>query len=85
MWGFVASGLVYWGLERFGKIPAMIAGLFACYLCGCLWFYGYSGGGMGFIPLRCVVPFLIPDFFKLWLAYGLSQRLCKVINIPSRT
>ena len=85
LWGFLISGLVYWALEKTGKLPAMIGGLLACYLCGCIWFCGYSGGGIGFILLRCVVPYLIPDVLKLWLALSLSNRLQKVIKIPSRT
>lgn len=85
LWGFLFSGLAYWALERFGKVLAMAAGLTVCYLCGCLWFYLYAGGGMGFILLRCVAPYLIPDGIKLWLAYALSRRLSKVINLPSRT
>ena len=85
LWGFLATGLVYWALERFGKVPAMIGGLLACYICGCIWFLVYSGGGMGFILLRCVVPYLIPDTLKLYLAHTLSRRLSKVIKIPSRT
>lgn len=85
LWGFLATGLLYWALERFGRLPALIIGLLGCYGCGCAWFYGYSGGGMGLILLRCVVPFLIPDALKLWLAYALSRRLKQVINIPSRT
>ena len=85
LWGFLICGLVFWGFARFGKIPAMIAGLFACYGCGCFWFYLYSGGGLALILLRCVVPFLIPDGVKLWLAFSLSKRVSKVINIPSRT
>lgn len=85
LWGFLISGLLYWALERFGRWPAMIGGLLACYGCGCIWFYCYSGGGLAFILLRCVVPFLIPDFVKLYLAQTLARRLRKVINIPSRT
>ena len=85
LWGFLLSGLVYWLLEGFGRWPAMIGGLLACYACGCLWFYSYSGGGLAFILLRCVVPFLIPDLVKLYLAQTLARRLRKVINIPSRT
>jgi biotin transport system substrate-specific component len=83
--GFAVLGLLFCKLERFGKIPALIAGLLACYGCGCLWFYAYSGGGFGFILLQCVVPYLIPDAVKLWLAVTLSRRLSKVINFPSRT
>ena len=84
LWGFLASGLVCWGFERFGKIPAMCASIIACYGCGCFWFCLYSGGGLGLVLLRCVVPFLIPDALKLWLAFSLSKRLNKVIKLPSR-
>ena len=85
LWGFLFTALVFWALERLGKLPALLAGLLVCYGCGCGWFYLYSGGGLGFILLRCVIPFLIPDAVKLWLAFSLSRRLKKVINTPSRT
>ena len=75
LWGFLASGLIYWVLERFGKLPAMICGLVACYICGTLWFLQYSGGGLAFVLLRCVVPYLIPDGIKIFLAWSLSRRL----------
>lgn len=77
LWGFLAAALVYWALERFGKLPAMVAGQAVCYLCGSLWFAVYSGGGMGLILLRCVVPYLIPDGVKIALAYTLSRRLVR--------
>ncbi len=80
LWGFLVSGLTYWALERLGKIPAMAAGLLVCYLCGSLWFALYAGGGIGFIVLRCVLPYLIPDILKLWLAIGLSGRLGRYIQ-----
>ena len=37
--GFLAAALLYRLLEPAGKLPAMIAGQLACYLCGSLWFY----------------------------------------------
>ena len=77
LWGFLAAALIYWVLERFGKLPAMVAGQIVCYLCGSLWFAVYSGGGMGLILLRCVVPYLIPDGVKIGLAYTLSRRLAR--------
>ena len=77
LWGFLLSGLAYWALERFGKLPAMIAGQLACYLCGSLWFCLYAGGGLWMILLRCVVPYLIPDAVKIALAYTLSRRLAR--------
>lgn len=75
LWGFLFSGLTYWLLERFGKLPAMIAAMAVCYLCGSLWFHIYAEGGIGLILLRCVVPFLIPDGLKILLAHSLSRRL----------
>ena len=84
LWGFLLSGLIFWLLERFGKILALIAGLLCCYGCGCLWFYFHSGGGLGLILLRCVLPYLIPDGVKLVLACSLARRLRKVIKLPSR-
>ena len=83
LWGFLAMGLVYWLLARFGKFPALLAGLAVCYGCGCLWFSVYAGGGLGFILLRCVVPYLLPDALKLWLAFSLSKRLKKFLPLSS--
>lgn len=80
LWGFLFSGLTYWALERFGKLPAMAAGLAVCYFCGSLWFWLYAGGGIGLILLRCVVPYLVPDSIKIWLAYRLSKRLSQHIK-----
>lgn len=80
LWGFLFSGLAYWALERFGKLPAMAAGLAVCYICGSAWFYLYAGGGLGLILLRCVAPYLIPDGIKLWLAWRLSKRLQKYLK-----
>ena len=75
LWGFLFSGLTYWLLERFGKLPAIIAAMAVCYLCGSIWFHIYAGGGLALILLRCVVPFLIPDGLKILLAHSLSRRL----------
>ena len=80
LWGFLASGLVYWVLERFGKLPAMIGGLLICYACGTLWFLQYSGGGIALVLLRCVVPYLIPDAIKLGLAWSLSRRIARYLT-----
>ena len=84
LWGFLLSGVVFRLLEKISKPLAMAAGLLSCYFCGCLWFLFWSGGGLGFVLLRCVVPFLVPDGIKLWLAWILSKRLQKVIHLPSR-
>lgn len=81
LWGFLAAGLVYWLLERMGKLPAMGISLLACYLCGCWWFRVYAGG-MGFwaAALTCVAPYLLPDGVKLALAYTMSKRISRHIS-----
>ena len=80
LWGFLLSGLVYWALERFGRLPAMVGGLLICYACGTLWFLQYSGGGLALVLLRCVVPYLIPDGIKIFLAWSLSRRIARHIT-----
>lgn len=75
LWGFLSTGLCYWCAEKWRKVPGLILGIIACYACGCGWFRLYAGGGMGLILMRCVVPYLIPDALKLWLAMRVSKRL----------
>lgn len=79
LWGFLFTGLCYWALEKWAKLPALAAGLLACYACGSLWFLHYSGGGLGLILLRCVAPYVCPDAVKLWLAWTLARRLQKYV------
>ena len=80
LWGFLVSGLLYWVLEKFGRLPAMIVGMLGCYAAGSLWFCFYTGGGLGFVLMRCVIPFLIPDGIKIALALTLSRRLAKYLR-----
>lgn len=80
LWGFLLSGLVYWALERFGKLPAMIAGQLVCYFCGSVWFLLYAGGGLWAVLLRCVAPYLIPDAIKIFLAHTLCRRLARHLS-----
>lgn len=85
IWGFLVSGLVYWGLTARKSTPkrqafAMVMGLLACYLCGTAWYMGVylPGGnavGLGAVLLKCVVPYLLPDAAKLLLAHFLTQKL----------
>ena len=80
LWGFLLAGIAYWLLQRLGKLPAMVGAMAVCYLCGCLWFQIYAGNiGLGNAFLICVVPYLIPDAIKLWIAWGISTRLSRHI------
>ena len=81
LWGFLLAALTYWLLEKPGKLPAMIGALLACYGCGCWWFSAYAGdAGLWTAVLTCVVPYLIPDAIKIWLAYTLGNRIQKYTN-----
>jgi biotin transport system substrate-specific component len=78
LWGFLVASLVYWLLERLGRLPAMVGAMAVCYLCGCLWFQIYAGDiGLGKAFLLCVAPYLLPDGIKLWMALSISARLAK--------
>ena len=87
LWGFLAAALVYWAVTAlFGektRIPAMILGLVCCYGCGTLWYsFGYLSGTVSVLPAlaQCVLPYLIPDAIKLYLAHRLTIRLQRVLR-----
>ena len=82
--GFLFCGLAYWLLEAVigrekVRIWLMIPGMALCYLFGTLWYcFGYLPAGeaaVGFVLLRCVIPYLLPDTVKLVLAWSLARRL----------
>ena len=76
LWGFGAGGFVYRAAEKLGRLPAMVLCQLVCCLCGCLWFQHWAGDvGFAAAALTCVVPYLIPDAIKLWLAWHLSRRI----------
>ena len=79
LWGFVAGGLACWGAERLGKLPGLVLCQLAVYLCGILWFSRWAGCTLWAAALTCVVPYLVFDAIKLWLAYTLSARIRKHI------
>ena len=81
LWGFLGAALVYWLLQHLGDLLAMIGAMAVCYLCGCLWFSHYAGSDLQSSFAICVLPYLIPDGAKLWLACCVSRRLRK--HIPS--
>jgi biotin transport system substrate-specific component len=86
LWGFLATGLVYWLIcHFFGKshrLGAMILGLTACYALGTLWYalIYLDGSAIAMVLLKCVVPFLFPDAIKLALAYSMTARLSRMIT-----
>lgn len=93
--GFLATGLIFWGLEKLlgrnrkVQILGMTLGLAACYLFGTLWFMAvYAAGSQaaGFVSVlaMCVFPFIIPDAVKMALAVILAKRLSHAASLEWR-
>ena len=77
IFGFIAAALVFWLLSSVVKKPRLdllfiMAGLFACYLCGVLWYALVFHGPR---PAALVIPFVIPDILKLLLAKFISLKV----------
>ena len=86
LWGFLLCALLFWLITAlFGKsfpvrLIAYLAGLLLCYALGTLWFYCVylqvgSALSIGFLILKCVVPFVLPDLLKLLLSLALAKKL----------
>lgn len=90
--GFLFVTLITWlGENLFGKktivyIVSMLFGLVSCYAFGTFWFFQISMAsqnplGIASVFSMCVLPFILPDFVKLFLAYILSRRLKPILQL----
>lgn len=86
MIGWIFQCLFMWSVERFSKksrvilLLSMIAGLIICYSFGTAWFiaiYAENTGSIGWLTAIgwCVMPFVIPDLLKLFLALTIEKRI----------
>ncbi|MBO5078440.1 MAG: biotin transporter BioY [Oscillospiraceae bacterium] len=79
IWGFLATGAVYWVTEKLWNKPVLscLMGLFACYGAGAAWFAGVyaPGAGLWAALLQGVIPYVLPDGLKLLLAWVTAKRL----------
>lgn len=86
IWGFLLSGLIFWLITAvFGKksnLFAAISVMLTCYFCGTAWYYyAYADGtSLPVIAAKCVLPYLIPDALKLFMAFTIGKRLQKVLS-----
>ena len=86
LFGFLLTGAAYLLTEKLPgkawKLGGLAIGLVLCYLCGTLWFvYGYGSAGtgktIGYALSVCVLPYIIPDLVKLYLAWLVYRRVKK--------
>lgn len=79
LWGFLAAGMIYWiAGSRLPRQAIMILGLLSCYVCGTLWYAFVWLDGTAALPAvlaQCVLPYVLPDGLKLYLAAKLSKQL----------
>ena len=89
--GFIVSALLMWALSGFARksrwtlAASMALSLAACYAFGTAWFVIVSvraGKAMtvGAALSMCVLPYIVPDAAKLWLACVLARRLRKFVK-----
>lgn len=86
IFGFMLTALCYWLMTvrhdtPTARIFAMALGMLLCYACGTLWYtvQYLSAGSVWVVLLKCVIPYLVPDGIKLFLAWLLSRRLKRFV------
>ena len=85
--GFIPSVIVVSLLSnKFKKgflssVVCCLPGLIICYVSGLLWYmFVYGGGNFKSAFFVCVLPFIIPDVLKIFLAATVSGRVYRIVN-----
>ena len=89
--GFIFIALIYtaavkiFGEKKGVKIISLIAGLIVCYAFGTAWFmyiYLKDTGEVGLFSVLtwCVLPYIVPDLVKIFLAILISDRVKRFIR-----
>lgn len=85
LWGFLFCALVYLAFEKVCRRRLLfesfllIGGLFACYVCGTLWFMHLTGRTAAEALFLCVAPYVLPDVLKLYLACLIAARVRRAV------
>ena len=88
--GFMLITVVYYifttlfGNRNIIKITGCISGTLICYIFGTVWYILlYSGGDDSLLKslYACVIPFIIPDALKLFLAYSVYAKITGALSI----
>lgn len=91
MIGWLLAGFIMWIMEHLlGRKEWVLAlssilGLLVCYIVGTVWFMVIYARDIGQIGLWtalvwCVIPFIVPDLFKIFLALSVQKRLMPFVD-----
>ena len=88
LWGFAASGALYWLCDRFlrkskGRMLVITtAAQMLCYALGTAWYVHFMSNSAGIAAalLTCVLPYLLPDALKILLALVTAKRVEKAMG-----
>lgn len=91
MIGWLLAGFIMWIMEHLlGRKEWVLAlssilGLLVCYIVGTVWFIVIYARDIGQIGLWtalvwCVIPFIVPDLFKIFLALSVQKRLMPFVD-----
>ena len=91
IFGFLGTALVFWLFELLpcrkdtSKLLGCIFGIPVCYVLGTIQYYYVSGKPVSFSSVFavCVLPFILPDALKAFLAFIIYRRLEKYRNNAS--
>ena len=77
--GFLAIPLLHIIFKKNSKIKLLllITGLLVCYVVGAIWYWFLLGGEKGFLNVIsvCILPFIVPDIAKLFIANLIYKRI----------
>ncbi len=84
IFGFACAAVIYIPLSKIQMrrpivrlLTAAVPPMLLIYLMGALWYSALTEVGIFRAFCICVLPFIIPDAVKIFLAYDISQRLKK--------
>ena len=86
LWGFLACALLYLALEKLCcrhiliESLVLVGGLALCYACGTAWFVHITARTVPEALMLCVVPYIVPDLLKLYLACFIAGRVRHVVS-----
>lgn len=82
--GFLPAAFVCGMLSKKAKgvlslTLSMAVGLLICYITGSAYFAKVSGLDAKSVIFSCIIPYIIPDILKIFIAAALSQRIKKYV------